>query len=146
MIRKPQLSDTKDLVNLCRLFWEESLKEYGLKWNEEDATQTVINFIKTLKSLVIEKEGKVVGVVAGIVIPSFFNYRSKIFTEVIWYVKPEYRRYGLKLYAVLEQTLKNQDIDKITMINMSNSKAGKIGKFYQKKGYQFMETVWMKQL
>lgn len=91
------------------------------------------------------KYGKVVGVFCGY----FTNYildDSKMFHELVWYVHPEHRKCGLKLYKHCEEAIRNQGAEKIVMIHMATAKSEGLAKLYEGMGFKPLESHYYKPL
>ena len=142
-IRLAKASDFEDRLELIREFREESLKDYNIEVKPEQL-QTVFKQCLA-NTLVVDVDGKVVGTVAG-VISTLPQDGSKVYQEIIWYVKKNYRRYGVKLLKGLETFCREKGIKHIIMIAMANLKAEKLSKFYKRLGFMEMETHYIKNL
>ena len=128
-------------MELVAEFAEESLIKYGTYMDLDKLTDT-FNAVKDTSFALVVKD-KVQGVLGGRVITDFCS-KNPVYEEVIWYVRKQYRRYGIKLYYFLEQWCKIHEIDRITMSCMHNSKTDKLMKFYEKMGFTPMETRYIK--
>ena len=142
-IRLAKESDFEDGIELIKEFREESLKDYGVEVKPDQIQEVFKQCIAN--TLVIDIDGKVVGTIAGIVtcLPAD---GSKVYQEVIWYVKKVYRKYGVLLLKKLEEFCRGQGIKHIIMIGMANLKAEKLANFYKKLGFKELETHYIKNL
>lgn len=132
-----------DVVKLCESFVKESLGEYGFKIEKNILDQTIE--VCKQNSLLYVKDGKCVGVIAGHIGHSFTD-SEKTFNETIWYMAPEYRKYGVKLYKALEKWCEENGITLIVMALMANSKSLSLDRFYKRLGYQPFEVHYFKRL
>ena len=143
MVRLAEQKDFKDCLQLIKEFQQESLDAYNLLCNDEIALLIMEKFLKT--SFVLEINNILAGVLAGAVVTYPLN-DEKIYQEHIWYVNKKYRRYGLILYNYLEDYCKANNIKKIVMVHMANSKADKLEEFYKRLGYELLEKHYIKNL
>ena len=91
------------------------------------------------------KFGKVVGVFSGYYTTYILN-NEKLFHELVWYVHPDHRRTGLKLYEHCEAAVKESGAKKMVMIHMATSMGDKLTALYEKMGYKPLETHYVKDI
>jgi len=144
MIRLAVKEDMSELLPLVKSFYDESLKNYGFDFNEE-ALKSVIESHCENNSGLVMVEDRIVGVIAGNFI-QFPTSNIKIFQEVIWYVLPEYRKNGLRLFKETEKYCKAIGIQAVIMGNMANLNNDKMDRFYKSQGYSTLEVQWIKML
>lgn len=142
-IRQAVKEDAGPVVKLLKEFQEESLDEYGLFYDENFAKDFVTRYVEG--SLILENEGAIVGIISGVLSHYPLN-AEKIYTELIWFVTKRYRKWGIKLLRELEGWARANGIKKIVMGHMANSKAEKLGRFYEKNGYRMFEVHYLKDL
>ena len=133
----------EDLVGLIKKFDKECISEYGMDLSENAITDMFFNCKRNGLSLIVDN--KAVGVIAGLV-TSPLHSEEKVWQEIIWYVEPHYRRYGVHLYRAMEEKLKKEGIKKMVMVLMHNSKRESLTDFYIKLGYRPMEVQFIKDL
>jgi GNAT superfamily N-acetyltransferase len=97
MIRIAIADDESAIVRLVRQAWT----EHPLGDIEEDEDVIRKNVRSAIKSplvymRVIDIDGEIHGVIAGTIVPAM-NFRGDVATDIITYVKPEYRGKGLAL-------------------------------------------------
>ena len=143
IIRKGTLEDLKKVKHLVASFFNESVGKYGFECNDE----SLLVLMRTLQpnSFVIEKDNKVIGVIAGS-IETAMATNDKMFHEIIWYVDKIHRRYGIKLLRHCEKYYKENGIKFIIMCNMGNLNDEKLERFYTKMGYNLFEKQYIKEL
>lgn len=146
IIRKGVLEDIEEVLGLIEEFYEESLKGYGLSFSCETLRNTINNFIVNQIGLVAEKDGKIIGCIGGIVVPSIFDNKEKIAQEAIWYVKKEERKgaVGIRLLKEFEKECILRGAKFISMIYEENLLAEELKNFYEKSGYKLMENHFIK--
>ena len=140
-IRQCVPDDFPMAAKLLREFHEESMREYGLKIDEDIMNRVMRENYKHALVMVVDNE--VVGVIAGKVV-EYPLQKDKIFQEMVWYVSKDYRRHGMKLLKALEQKCKEQGIRMLIMVAMGNSMKEKLDKIYKMMGYAELETHYIK--
>lgn len=142
-IRRATKYDIESVLMLLKDFHEESIDKYNIFCNDKIARSMMLRYVDN--SLILEDQGAIVGIIAGIVTTYPLN-DEKLYQEAIWYVKEEYRAHGVDLLRALEEWCKERDIKKIVMIHMSNSMPDKLKMFYESVGYAPLESHYLKQL
>lgn len=132
-----------DVTALCKAFSDESLKEYGLEVTQSRLDQMTAVCKDISFFLVVD--GKVVGLIAGFLVHNLTNDKLAL-QEVIWYVYKEYRSKGRILLKYFEEAAKAKGAKQIVMALMMNSKAEKLGRFYEREGYKPFEIQYMKEI
>jgi len=145
MIRLITKDDIDRVLPLVEAFYEESLKYFGFPMSREATILSIEQHIKNESALVMEEEGKIVGVIGGHFI-QFLGSDFKAFQEVMWYILPEHRKNGLKLFKETERHCKSIGISAIIMCYMANLNSEKMKKFYKAQGYMPLEVQWIKKL
>ena len=142
-VRAVEEKDFEGVLQLLKEFQKESLDLYNLFCDEKIALSIMQKFLGY--SFVLDDNGVIGGVIAGTIINYPLN-NEKIYHEQIWYVNKTYRKYGIKLYLKLEQYCKQNNIKKIIMVSMANSKTQKLEEFYKRLGYTLLEQHFIKNL
>ena len=132
-----------DISRLCAAFTKESLTEYGLDVGEERLTE-MIKLCKAV-SFYMLVDRKLVGIIGGFLVNNLTNGKPAL-QEVVWYVDKAHRSHGRKLLEYFEQAAKTMGAAHIIMGLMCNSKAEKLGKFYERMGYKPFEIQYMKEI
>ena len=144
IIRPAKIEDIEQGLELIKEFHTESLDEYNIFCDENIAREVMKAFIST--SLVMEKDGKIIGVISGAITNYPLN-NKKIFQEVLWFVSKQYRKYGLLLLKELERYAKEiWGCAQIVMVHMMDTKAKKLSKFYVRQGFKPLEMQYIKTL
>lgn len=133
--------DALQALALVKEFYEEAINDFGVYFNQDIAMQTATQFIDT--TFILEDNNKIVGLLSGTIVHLPLS-NEKVYHEAIWFVKKAYRVGGIKLYKALEKYCKEQGINKIIMVSMSNSKEDKLGKFYHRLGFELLEKHYIK--
>ena len=135
--------DYEQCMELVAEFAEESLTEYGTYMDLEQLKRTFNMVAKTSFAAVVDN--KVVGVLGGHIRADLCS-TLPVYEEIIWYVSEKYRKYGIKLMRFVENYCRENNINRITMSCMHNSKTEKLFRLYEKMGFTPMETRFMKEL
>lgn len=134
-------ADIPQAMELIKEFYSESIEEFGLIMNLEVALLVAKTFVST--SFALEDNGKLIGILCGTISKMPLSEET-VYQEAIWYVRKNNRIAGLRLYGMLETFCKVNDIKKIIMVSMSNSKADKLGEFYNRLGFKLLEKHYIK--
>jgi len=130
-------------VPVIKQFFDNSLEVFGQEYTDETIANVESNIANSCWLSVIR--GKVVGMLGGYVTDSI-TCKQKIFQEVIWYVDEKHRGTGVRLFAHLEKWCMQERVRQIVMASIHNDSHESVHKFYLRKGYQAMETHYIKQL
>ena len=133
-----------DVVKLIKNFHEEAVSEYDQEFNSDAVIETIKTADHANSYLLIVDE-VCQGILSGTMLRSP-NNGSGIFQEVIWYVNKPFRRYGVQLLRVVENTLKSIGVSTMIMVALENSKSSKLKTFYERLGYKPMETHYVRNL
>ena len=142
-IRQGTEADYAAAMELVAEFAEESLSEYGIYLEPEKLKRTFDLGYKTGFGLFIE--GKLVGVLGGHIIEDFCS-KMPIYEELIWFVTKKYRKYGMLLFRYVENWCRQQNIKRMSMVCMHNSKTAQLFSLYKRMGFKPMETRFIKEL
>ena len=132
---------------LAKSFIKEALTDYDWGMNEEDLHTTYHLWDTENWCFLLEHDNEIVGVLAGIVTPHFFDYANQFFNEFMWYVKPEFRSTGggLLLYRALVRRCREKGIKRIIM-GHTKYMAEDFKKLYTKLGFTYLQTHYEKVL
>jgi len=69
-------------------------------------------------------------------------------SEIMWFVLPEYRNgsMGVRLLKMMEDDVEEQGVELSGMFYLKNSMPEKIGRFYEKRGYEETETQHLRRI
>lgn len=145
-IRKANIIDTKDILELISEFYEEGLKECGLKFTDYSLNKTAEHFINNGIVIVVEDNDNLVGIIGGIIVPSIFDETEKIAQEMMWFIKKDYRKGELAkdLLNRFEQEARNLGANHIAVAAMGNMRNEVLDRFYRHNGYTLMETQYIR--
>jgi len=122
IIRKANILDKEDIKILIDKFYEESLKDLGMKFTYYTIDKTIDNFINNHIVILAQEGEKIIGIIGGMLSPSIFDENEIIIQEAMWYVEPEYRKgtLGTDLLLLFEEIAKELGINHIVMVCMGN--------------------------
>lgn len=147
MIRKAELSDIPRIAEMGEKFFAEA------GWDEfefirEDCEVSLEGMVANPLTilLVIEDEGKVVGMAGGVLGPLYFNSTRKMGEELFFYVEPSHRGNGGDLLLALEQTAKARGCIAWNMKALSKVRPEATGRLYERRGYRQSEITYIKRL
>lgn len=142
-IRRTKQEDLPSILELIKEFHLESLDEYGIFCNENVLNKIMPGMVDT--SMVLEVEGEIRGVIAGFLTNSIQD-DAKVFQEVVWYTSKKYRRYGLKLLEKMEKFVKKIGCKHMIMVTLNKGMYKKMDTFYERKGFTYLGSNYIKQL
>jgi len=145
-IRKANIIDIKDILELISEFYEEGLKECGLNFTDYSLYRTAEKFITNGIVIVVEDNESLVGIIGGAIIPSIFDETEKIAQEMMWFIKKDYRKGELAkdLLNRFEQEARNLGANHIAVAAMGNMRNEVLDRFYRHNGYTLMETQYIR--
>lgn len=97
---------------------------------------------------VAEIDGGIVGMIAGLMFPLYFNSSHSNAQEMFWWVTPEHRKssVGIKLLKAFERWAKLKGAKTIQMGTLAKLNPEKLASVYKKLGYKESETYWTRVL
>ena len=144
MIRLAGSKDKVQVIRLIKMFFEEYVCGLGFEYNEEKVSNDFDTYIQfaPIKVLVLDEDGILNGlVVVYIGQQPFFD--GLMADEMIWYVTPEKRRYGIKLLKECEKMCRSYGCHYINVCGFAGTKAEAI---YDKIGYTHLESKFIKKI
>ncbi len=143
MIRKLNISDKEDFIELVELFFEERISTEGFIFDREKAIEDFDRFINvpTVYGFVSEDDsGKVTGVIVFTISNMLFS--SDLLTqELVWYVRKENRGDGIKLLKKMEDISAELGIKFIMVQGMYGDRANII---YLRYGFKPLQSSYLK--
>ena len=148
IIRKAEDQDIDAILELIIQFYKESLKEYGLKISIATIKNNIKVFIDNHIIIIAEKNTDIIGVIAGIVVPSIFDDSQIIAQEIMWYINKDFREgsSGLRLLKSFEDICRFLGVNKIYSGHTNNLNPDRLNKFLVRQGYTSMETHYIKNI
>jgi len=146
IIRYAELSDIDELLGLYKRFHAEVQESYGIPFDEDTLMERIAGIIQNHVGWVMEEEGKLVGVMGGIVTSMLFDKNTKVFMEVSWYVTPEFRRHGMKMLETAQKYCMDLKVQRMIIGHMGNADRDRFEKVYARKGFELFEQHYIKEL
>lgn len=149
MIREATKEDINQIAHLGREFVETAWEGIA-SYNVQGTVEWLEGFIDLPFSVVYvaEVDGEAVGMVAGMVIPLYFNPAHLNAQELFWWVVPEYRKssIGIKLLKKFEEWAMSKKAKTVQMGTVAKINPEKLAAVYKKLGYEESETYYTKVL
>lgn len=154
-IREATLVDQPELLTMARHFVEQTAVYAALGWNEEAVKHLVVTVLEhgvvlvaeylpsSFEAVYAEATPELVGMLGLCAFPHPIAGEPYA-DEVCWWVEPSHRQ-GLGpalLGAAEEWTTRNG----ITLLKMVAPAGSSVGRFYERLGYQALETAYVKRL
>lgn len=143
MIREASLTDVPRLLEMAEHFISSDLYRAVIAFEREPLT-------RLLMRLITEPEGmlwvdvvamQVVGAI-GVLIFDHPMSGERAVTELFWWVEPDHRGHGIRLWRQAEQWARDQAAQQMLMIAPTDA----VGTLYERQGYQRVETSYMRRL
>lgn len=146
IIRHATGDDVYELASLGKHFSDSS--PYAKYWDEDQLVSSLYRLLslETVGIFVAQKDGKIVGAIAGMVAPMWCNPSLLIVAELAWWVEVEHRgRVGHLLLKELEEW--SHDVGAVIVsINEVPSMNSNVGKLLTRRGYSMLEATYCKEL
>lgn len=148
-ILKATTQDLPDIVKMGRKFFYEAKWQEVYKWDNEEATIALSSLIGNPDVIMlIAKDTKTIGMVAGMIYPLWYNPKIKTAQELYLYVTPERRHslsgVGHRLKTYLEEEVRIRGVN--TMVMGSVEAMPNLDKYYARCGYAPSEKTYIKRL
>ena len=148
MIRPAMVSDAPTIARLGAVFhqqagWDE------IPYNETDCATAMAQFIPlpTFLCFLAEKDGLVVGMIAGILSPAYFNHNHITGEELFWWVSDYATPYtGAKLLTAIEDRARELDCHTWHMKSLARLNGERMEQLYTRRGYRASERLFVKEL
>jgi GNAT superfamily N-acetyltransferase len=141
MIRLAAEPDIPRLVEMGRRFREETGYRAHIAENPAKMAQLAAQLAANGGLLVSERDGRLVGMLGYILFDHFLS-GEMVAGEVFWWVEPEHRGAGVRLLIEAERRARAAGASRMQMIAPTD----KVGQFYQRVGYEYVESAYQKNL
>jgi GNAT superfamily N-acetyltransferase len=94
---------------------------------------------------IMEESGQMIGGLGAIKYPDLHDGKMMA-VESFWFVAPEHRGKGLKLFATFEEWALQEGCKKLAMIHMVDSYPDILEKLYMRKGYKLVEKHYVREV
>jgi len=92
------------------------------------------------------EEGGVLQGGLGYLISIDLHFPRKIAIETFWFVLPQYRGPGLKLLDAFEELAKKEGCQQVALVHLSDSFPERLKALYLRRGYNFVESHYVKEM
>jgi len=148
-IRPATPADVEPVLIMIKDFYDESIKGScrGDMVLDQDYVRKVMSDPEQQKNALIltTNEDEVVGVLGGF-IGNFDMNQEDIYFDRIFYIKPNYRRYAIRMIEKLESCCKATRIKWIIMGQIINKDGEGLKRIYEKMGYKSFEVSHIKKV
>lgn len=147
MIRTATLDDVPEIARLGGMFhaqagWAE------IPYNEIDCAKSIGAFMEAENFICLVADyGKIVGMIAGIISPVYFNHLHLSGEELFWYVDRESPHMtGARLLHEMESLAKEKGCQTWQMKSLSALNGDRMAALYERRGYRASERSFIKEL
>ena len=144
MIIKATEKEVSQAVLLGNQFSEESK---FVRFNADIAIENVKNLIRNNIGVLFlaYKDFEIIGMICGIKYPDFL---TGLWTamELFWFVDKRKRGVGIRLLIKFESWARKENCKDIIMMHLSDSMPEEVKTIYEKKGYKYLESHYIKEL
>lgn len=88
---------------------------------------------------------RIVGAIGGVEHPEAYS-QAQIAQEFFWFIEPEHRGGGMRLYYAFENWARERGCDEIRMGHLHDLMPDKVAAVYRRLGFQRIETNYSKSL
>jgi hypothetical protein len=148
VIRPATISDAPTIARLGAIFhqqagWDE------VPYNETDCATAMTQFIPmpTFLCFLAEKDESVVGMIAGILSPAYFNHSHITGEELFWWVSADAAPHtGVKLLTAIEDKARELGGNTWNMKSLARLNGERMEQLYTRRGYRASERLFIKEL
>lgn len=147
MIRPAIIDDIPTIAQLGEKFHAQAGWSDVFSYSIDDCAASLTQYMNLDNFIcLVADEGQIVGMVAGVTAPVYFNHSHKSGEELFWWVDPDHasRGLGLKLLDALEEAGKAQGCLSWQMKSIAMLNGDRMGKLYQRRGYRASEHSFIK--
>lgn len=94
---------------------------------------------------VYDEEMEIVGAIGGMAYPEPYNGEMQAM-EFFWFVQPEHRGVGMKLYRMFEEWARGRGCKRIRMAHLTDLMPEKVHRVYERLGFEQIEVHYSKEL
>lgn len=147
-IRKALVRDIEELVAMGRRFFEASGYVDVTSFDAESFAATLATLLggENAALMVVEKAEKLVGMAGAMVYPFYFNHDHRTGQELFWWIDPEHRGIGARLFDALQAEVKSCGAQSLTMIALETLSPERVGGFYLRRGFRPSDRTFIRSL
>lgn len=147
MIRPMTLNDLPKVARLGAEFhakagWDE------IAYSEDDCLTSLTRFLETGSFVgLVADDGHIVGMIAGLISPVYFNYSHISGEELFWYVADDAPQMtGIKLLKAMESEARAHGCRSWQMKSLARLGGERMVQLYERMGYRRSESSFLKEL
>lgn len=141
-IRNARAEDLGQVINMTEHFLEASIYGPLLRMTLPQII-TLVHNVWTVGAILLADGPPIVGMIGLLALDHPMN-GQRVAQEIAWWVEPSARgRTGLELLKAAEAWSRQSDCTLLQMVAPANSQ---IGRFYERAGYQIVESAYVKGL
>lgn len=135
-------------IRLVEDFLAQGVDAHDFGFNKQHTEKTFCLWVRSQIAYLLMDDTEVVGILAGVIAPHFFDYATTYFHEAMWYVKPgnQSRGWGIRLFYRVECECKVRGVSKMIMAHTHAHKPEQFEKLYSRLGFKKLETHYVKDL
>ena len=143
IIRPAKLEDVPAMIEITREFF--AVTEYSefLTFSAHTVSALYTSLIAGDKNviLVVEIDGRLIGLTAALVFPSWLNADITIAQELLWWIEPAYRKkeIGIALLDALEAAVCEKGAVSFIVACLENLEPDRLARLYIRRGYKPFE-------
>lgn len=152
MIRHARYDDIPAIAILGELFHQQAQWGDIFEYSAADCATSLETFMGMdgficLVAEIPDRITRIVGMVAGIVSPVYFNFGHLSGEELFWWVSADApHRTGIKLLDALEDAAKAKGCHSWQMKSIARLNGDRMGRLYERRGYRASEHSYIKRL
>ncbi len=143
VVRPATFSDIPQMLEMGRRFYEASGYSDVTEFDPESLRVTYEALITSESAVVLVAEG---AMAAALIYPFYFNASHKTAQEMFWWVDPDKRGIGTKLFDALMAGVKAKGAQSLSMIALERLTPEKVGGIYERRGFRPSERSYIKKL
>lgn len=148
MIREATAGDIPAVVAMGRSFVASVPPLSRAGYDEHSTAELLARLIEGEDSaLIVADAGGLIGMLAMLVYPYYFNPAVRMAQELFWWVEPAHRRSGVagRLLAHAEAWARSRGARAVQMIALDESDGASVAAMYKRRGYAPVERSFLKE-
>jgi GNAT superfamily N-acetyltransferase len=149
-IRNGSPADACALAKLGAQFFEQSQFADIMEYAADDVAASLNQFMSHAAFIcfVAEADGVIVGAIAGVLAPVYYNRDHLSGEELFWWVDPAHaaQGVGLRLLSALEREAADRGAISLQMKSIDRLNGERMAKVYERRGYRPSEHSFIKRL